>query len=218
MVLPMASRIEWHKVKPATLRGELIELIIALALIAIGWLSLPTLLLAVLAELLVTVALSWYFYPQRGLRRHLADVAKMFGLLCFLAIFILAAYAYAGAGGFANGPWPDPQSLLGVVLLVTVRGGLLVLEAGASSDPRLHWARSALMRGGALIVGSFLAVFTCFLPGVLLAHALALVWPSRAADLAIASVYLITTGVLACILSTMSEHEIAQISGNPYID
>ncbi len=216
MALRMASHIEWHKVKPATLRGELIELIIALALIAVGWLSLPTLLLAVLAELLVTVALSWYFYPQRGLRRHLADIAKMFGLLCFLAIFILASYA--GAGGFVNGPWPDAQSLLGVIVLVVVRGGLLLLEARASSDPRLHWARSALMRGGALIVGSFLAVFTCFLPGVLLAHALAAVWPSRAADLAIASVYLITIGVLACILSTMSEQEIAEISGNPYID
>jgi hypothetical protein len=216
MVFPMASRIEWHKVKPATLRGELIELAIALALIAVGWLSLPTLLLAVLAELLVTAALSWYFYPQRGLRRHLADIAKMSGLLCFLAIFILASYA--GAGGFANGPWPDAQSLLGVILLVAVRGGLLLLEARASPDPRLHWARSALMRGGALIVGSFLAVFTCFLLGVPLALALALVWPSHAADLAIASVYLITLGVLACILSTMSEQEIAAISGNPYID
>ena len=216
MAFSMASRIEWHKVKPATLRGELIELVIALALIAVGWLSLPTLLLAVLAELLVTVALSWYFYPQRGLRRHLADIAKMFGLLCFLAIFILAAYA--GAGGFANGPWPGAQSLLGVVLLVVVRGGLLLLEARASSDPRLHWARSALMRGGALIVGSFIAVFTCFLLGVPLAHALALAWSSHAADLAIASVYLITLGVLACILSTMSEQEIAEISGNPYID
>ena len=216
MVLSMASRIDWHKVKPATLRGELIELAIALALIAVGWLSLPTLLLAVLAELLVTVALSWYFYPQRGLRRHLADIAKMFGLLCFLAIFILAAYA--GAGGFVNGPWPGAQSLLGVVLLVVVRGGLLLLEARASSDPRLHWARSALMRGGALIVGSFIAVFTCFLLGVPLAYALALVWPSHAADLAIASVYLITLGVLACILSTMSEQEIAEISGNPYIE
>ncbi len=212
----MASRIEWHKVKPATLRGELIELAIALALIAVGWLSLPTLLLAVLAELLATVALSWYFYPQRGLRRHLADIAKMFGLLCFLAIFILASYA--GAGGFANGPWPDAQSLLGVVLLVAVRGVLLLREARASSDPRMYWARSALMRGGALIVGSFLAVFTCFLPGVLLAQALAPIWPSRAADLAIASVYLITLGVLACIISTMSEQEIAEISGNPYID
>jgi putative Ca2+/H+ antiporter (TMEM165/GDT1 family) len=74
------------------------------------------------------------------------------------------------------------------------------------------------MRGGALLVGSFLAAFTCFLPGVLLAHALARVWPSHAADLAIASVYLITTGAMACILSTMSEREIVEISGNPYID
>jgi hypothetical protein len=212
----MASRIEWHKVKPATLRSELIELVIALALIAFGWLGLPTLLLAVMAELLATVTLSWYFYPQRGLRRHLADIAKMFGLLCFLAIFILASYA--GAGGFANGPWPDAQSLLGVVLLVAVRGGLLLLEARAAPNPRLYWASSALMRGGALIVGSFLAAFTCFLPGIPLAHALAMVWPTHAADLAIASVYLITTGAMACILSTMSEREIAEISGNPYID
>jgi hypothetical protein len=212
----MASRIEWHKVKPATLRGELIELIIAIALIAVGWLSLPSLLLAVLAELLLTVVLSWHFYPQRGLRRHLADVAKMAGLLCFLAIFILASYA--GAGGFASGAWLEWRSLLGVIVLAVVRGGLLLLEARAAPDPRLHWARVALMRGGALLVGSFLAALTCFLPGVLLAHALARVWPSHAADLAIASVYLITTGAMACILSTMSEREIVEISGNPYID
>lgn len=212
----MASRIEWHKVKPVTLRGELVGLAVALALIAAGWLSIPTLLLAVLTELLVTVALNWHFHPQRGLRRHLADVAKMFGLVCFLAIFILAVYA--GAGGFANDSWPHAQELLGVILMVTVRGGLLLLEARASSDPKLYWARSALMRGGALIVGNFLAVFTCFLPGILLAQALTAVWPLRGPDLAIASIYLITNGVLACILSTMSEQEIADISGNPYID
>jgi hypothetical protein len=212
----MASRIEWHKVKPATVRDQSIDLVVALALIAVGWLSLPTLLLAVLVEVLLTVALSWYFYPQRGLRRHLADVAKMLFLLCCLAIFILASYA--GAGGFADGRWLDAQSLLGVILLVALRGGLLLLQARAAPDPRLHWTRSALMRGSTLVVGSFLAAFTCFLPGVLLAHALSPVWPSRAPDLAIASVYLITNGVIACILSTMSEREITEISGNPYID
>jgi hypothetical protein len=212
----MASRIEWSRVKPATLRAELVELVAALALIAMGWLSLPTLLLAVMAELVATVALSRHFYPQRGLRRHLQDVAKMFGLVIFLGIFIIAAYA--GAGGFARGVVPAPQQLLGVLVLVAIRSVLLLLAARAAPDPRRYWAASALMRGGALMVGSLFAAFTCFLPGVLLAGWLAAVWPEHAADLVIAAIYLINIGVMACILSTMSEQEFAEIAGNPYLD
>lgn len=191
-------------------------MIVALGLIAAGWLSLPTLLLAVMTELLTTVALAWHFYPQRGLRRHLLDVTKMLALVMFLSIFILGAYA--GAGGFVHSIAPAPQELFGVAVLVVIRGGLLLLQARAAPDPRLYWAGSALMRGGALVVGSALAAFTCFLPGVLLAGLLAQVWPTQAADLVIAAIYLITLGVMACIVSTMSERELAEIAGQPYLD
>ena len=74
------------------------------------------------------------------------------------------------------------------------------------------------MRGGALMVGSVFAAFTCFLPGVLLAGLLTAVWPAHAADLVIAAIYLINIGVMACIISTMSEHELAEIAGQPYLD
>lgn len=212
----MASRIQWSQVKPATVRGELIELVSALGLIAFGWLTLPTLLLAVMTELLATAVLSWHFYPQRGLRRHVLDVAKMLVLLCFLGAFILVMYG--GAGGFADGALPAPREMFGVLLLVAVRGGLLLWEARVAPNPRLHWARCALMRGGALLVGTFVAIFTCFLPGMPLVTLLSAMWPERGADLALGATYLITVGVFACIMSTMSEAELADIAGQPYID
>jgi hypothetical protein len=105
-----------------------------------------------------------------------------------------------------------------VLLLVSLRGVLLLLDARAARDPRLHWGRTALMRGGALVVGSMFAAFTCFLPGVLLAGLAAPLWPEHAADLVLCAIYLINIGVMACILSTMSEHELAQIAGQPYLD
>ena len=167
----MASRIEWSKVKPSVVRSELVELAVAVGLMEIGWLGLPGLLLAVMAELVVTVALTHRFHPQRGMRRHLGDVAKM-----------------------------------------------LAHAARTAPDPRLHWAGAALMRGGALVVGSLLAAFTCFLGGIPLAGLLALVVPERAPDLGIGFVFLATTGIMAIILSTMSERELADIAGQPYLD
>jgi hypothetical protein len=212
----MASRIEWDQVKPAVVRTELFELAVALVLMSLGWLSLPTLLLAVAAELVVTVALTYAVYPERGLRRHLLDVAKMLALTTFLAVFILAAYA--GARGFDDGVLPDAREWIGVPALVALRCLMALREARAARDPRLQWSRSALMRGGALVVGTVLSAFTCFLGGVLLAGLLAPWFPERAADLAVGGVYLVTTGVIACILSTMSEHELAEISRQPYVD
>ena len=212
----MASRIEWDKVKPSVVRTELFELSLALVMMSLGWLSLPTLLLAIAAELVVTVALTYAVYPERGMRRHLLDVAKILALTIFLSIFILAAYA--GAGGFADGVLPDAREWIGVPALVALRCLLAMRDARAAPDPRLQWSRVALVRGGGLVVGTALSAFTCFLGGVPLAGLLVHWIPARGADFAIGGVYLVTTGVIACILSTMSEQELAEISRKPYVD
>lgn len=212
----MASRIEWSKVKASVVRAELVELAVAVGLMAIGWLGLPGLLLAVMAELVVTVALTHRFHPQRGMRRHLADVAKMLVLTAFLSVFILAAYA--AAGGFARGVLPDVRELIGVPLLVLARCLMLSHEARTAPDPRLQWARGALLRGGALVVGSALSAFTAFLGGIPLAGLLTLYVPQRAPDLGIGSMFLATCGLMACILSTMSDREFAEIARQPYLD
>lgn len=212
----MASRIEWHKVPPATLRAEATALLLALGLIAIGWLSVPTLLLATVAELLATVALSASLHPQRRHRQLVLDVLKMAALLAVFAAGILLAYG--AAGGFVRGLWPAPREAVGVVALVALRSGLLLRDARSAPAPRLHWARTALLRGAALAVGSFITVFACILVGVLLAALLAPFWPERAADLAVGGVYLAIVGVLACILSTMRDDELAKIARRPYID
>lgn len=212
----MGTRIEWNRVKPATLRTALIELVVALALIATGWLAFPTLLLASLAEPLVMVAMSWRIHPQRGRRRHLLDVVKITVLLVFLGGVILLVYG--AAGGFAAGAWFTPRELLGTLLLVVMRFAFVLRDARAAAKPALHWARNALMQGAALVVGSFFAIFTCLIPGVMLAALLADLWPDRATDLAIAPTYLLTVGVFACILSTMRDEEIARIAKRPYLD
>lgn len=212
----MTSRIEWNKVQTATLRAALIELVVALALIEIGWLTLPTLLLALLLEPLAIVALSWRIHPQRSRTRHLRDVAKVTTLLVVLGAFILLIHG--AAGGVSAGAAFAPRELLGTALLVALRSVQLQRQARAAPDPRQYWARNALMRGAALVIGSFLAIFTCLLPGVLLAALLAGFWPAHAADLAIAAVYLLTVGVCACILSTMPERDIARIAKRPYLD
>ncbi|MBN8480367.1 MAG: hypothetical protein J0L88_02120 [Xanthomonadales bacterium] len=212
----MATRIEWHKVKPATVRTEVLEWVFAVSMLAIGWLGLPTLLLAVMVELVVTVALTHAFHPRRGWRRHLVDVARMVALTAFLSIFILAAYR--AAGGFTRGGLPDAREYIGVPLLVLARSLMMRRAARATADPRAHWARGALMRGGALVIGSVFATFACFVAGIPLARLLATLLPERTADLSIGSVFLATTGLMACILSTMSEQEFAAIARQPYLD
>lgn len=212
----MGSRIEWHRVQPATVRAELLELILATSLLALGWLSLPTLLLAVMAELVAVVALTRRFHPHRPWRRHLGDVFRILLLCLFLSIFVLASYL--GAGGFADGLGLAPAQWLGVPALVLLRLATIAHAAQRSGDPRLHWGRSALMRGGALVVGFFLAAFACFIPGIFVAHLVGLAWPASAADVGIGTTFLAVQAVLACILSTMSEKEIAELSASPYLD
>lgn len=212
----MASRIQWHLVKPDTVRNELFELVLAVILLGAGWLSLPTLLLAVMAELVAVVAMTRRFHSSRPWRRHAGDVVKMLGLCLFLSVFVLASYT--GAGGFDDGFGLSPAEWLGIPLLVLLRLATIARAAQRSGDPRLHWGRSALMRGGVLVVGFFLAAFACFIPGIFLAHGLGLAWPGPAADVGIGATFMAVLALLACIMSTMTEKELAELSSDPYLD
>lgn len=51
-----------------------------------------------------------------------------------------------------------------------------------------------------------------------LAALLSLAWPAVAADVALGGVLLLTQAVLACVMSTMTEKELADIAQQPYLD
>ena len=212
----MASRIDWHRLKASTIVAESIQVALALLALAMDWITFPLLLLLLAVEVVAVVVLSGVFFRERGLRRHVVDVAKVLALCVFCAIFQVAAYA--GAGGFAQGPVVDLPGVGALVALICVRLLVVVAMARRSGDARLYWTREALKRGGVLATAMFLSIFLCFIPGVLLAGLLRLVAPDVAADVAIGGVLLLVIGAAACLMSTMDDKELADIARDPYID
>lgn len=212
----MGSRIDWKLVKRSTVVTEAVYFALALAMLVVGWMSFPLVLLLVAAEIVSTVALSALFFREHSASRHLVDVFKMLGLCAFCAIFLLAAYL--GAGGFQGGPTFDLPSLAVLAVLLGARLGMIAFATWRSDHPRLRWTREALLRSGALLIAMFLSIFACFIPGVPLAALLTLVWPTVAADVALGGVLLLIQGVLACVMSTMTEKELADIAQRPYLD
>jgi len=212
----MGSRIEWKLVKISTVVTEAVYFALALVTLVLGWMSFPLVLLLVAAEIVATVALSALFFREHRGSKHLVDVLKILALCAFCAIFLLAAYL--GAGGFRSGSTFDPTGLALLAALLGARMGSIAFFARRSGNPRLHWTREALKRSGVLMITMFLSIFACFIPGVPLAALLTLALPAVATDVALGGVLLLIQGVLACVVSTMTEKELADIAQRPYLD
>jgi hypothetical protein len=212
----MAGKIDWARVQRSTVVTELVQLSLALVALAAGWLSFPLLMLTGMVELVLLAALSSLFFRERSALGHLADVIKMLALCGFCAVFLLAVYA--GAGGFERGLIIDPRGVAVVVVLVIGRLLVIAMMAWRSTDRRLYWTRGALLRGGTVLVAMLLSVFVCFIPGVPLAGLLRMAWPMVAADVAVGGCFLLVQVVIACIMSTMSDREVAEISQQPYVE
>jgi len=165
-----------------------------------------------LLELVLVSALSGVFYPARTRRRVFFDVLKMLALCAFLAAFLIALYL--GARGKVG---LEPAAVLLSVGLLVLRMAMIARDAKAEKNPALAWADAALMRAAALLIGLFLGVFACLLPGLYVVGALHYVLPTVAADLGLGMVLLAIQVGLVAVLSTMSEAELRQIAGNPYL-
>jgi hypothetical protein len=212
----MSSRIEWERLTRATLATEGTQMALAIAALALGWIRFPVLLLVGFVEMVVIVALTAMFYPQRRLSRRIMDVVKMLALCVFCSVFLLASYA--GAQGFAQPGIVDVRGMGILVALLLLRLAFTAARARSSADPRMHWARESLLRGAVLMVSMLLASFACFIPGVPLAGLLAILWPSVAADVGLGSVLLLVQAGIACVMSTMRDDEMASIAQQPYLD
>jgi hypothetical protein len=209
----MASRIQWNQVKPVVVVNEGIQASLVLFSLAIGALKLPMLLVLWMLELVILTALSSSFYPERGRARALMDIGKMVFLCAFVSVFLILIY-FASKGRLQLEGW----SVLSAAALLALRLAIAARNAKQSLDPKLAWTKAALFRGAVVVIGMFLGVFACFLIGLPLAGALRLVVPDVAADVGLGVVLLTIQILLVAVLSTMSDAELKEIAGNPYID
>jgi hypothetical protein len=209
----IASRIQWNQVKPSVVANEGLQVSLVLFSLAIGALKLPMLLLLWMLELVILTALSSSFYPERGRARALMDVVKIIFLCAFVSIFLILIYSASG-GRVRLESW----SVLSAAALLALRLAIAARSAKQSVDPKLAWTKAALVRGAVVVIGMFLGVFACFLVGLPLAGALQLLAPDVAPDVGLGVVLLATQIVLVAVLSTMSDAELREIAGNPYID
>lgn len=212
----MAINVDWRRVRVTTIVIETVQLALALFALGFAWLSFPMLVALLIVELLLITVLIATFHRDRGVGKHLIDALKMLAAWAFCCVFLFASYA--GAGGFSQGLVIAPYEFAVIAALVAVRLAMIAIVAYRSSNRRLTWTRESLQRGGAIFIAMFFAVFACALPGIPLAAALTRFWPDVAADLAVGGVLLLVLAGLACVMSTMTDQELAEISGNPYLD
>ncbi|HQW81767.1 MAG: hypothetical protein IPF83_00915 [Rhodanobacteraceae bacterium] len=212
----MAGKIDWTRLRASTIVAELLQFSLAVAALALGWLTFPLLLISGAAELVLLVGLSSLFFHERGLLGHALDVLKMLAACAFSAVFLLAIYA--GGGGFEQPLLFEWRAVAVLVALVAIRVLAVSISAMRQENRRLHWTREGLLRGGTLFVALFLSVFVCFPLGLLLAALLKMYWPEVAADVAVGGSLLLVQMLLACMMSTMTDAEVAEISQRPYLD
>lgn len=213
----MTSKIEWHRIPRATIVAEVVQWLVGVAFLALGWITLPLLYALAGIEVALVVGISGVVYRQRSAGTIVWDTVKSLALWAFCGAFIIGAYA--GAGGFENGLRVEPRSFVVLAAIVALRLGFVALSARTSPDPRLQWTREAAMRGAVLALASFFAAFACFIPGMLLVMPILLVAPGiPAVDVALGSCLLGVQAFLALVVATMTPQELAEIARQPYLD
>lgn len=212
----MASRIDWKRLRTSTLVIEAVQLVLALVALALGWLSFPMLAALLIVEVLLITVMSSPFYRTRAAWKLVGDLFKILFACAFCSVFL--ATAYIGAGGFKAGMQVAPAEFAVLAGMVSARLSMIAALAWHSSDRRLTWTRESLQRGGVVFVTLFLSAFACLLPGIPLAAVLSTLWPGVAADVGIGGTLLLVQAGISCVMSTMSDRELAEISQQPYLD
>lgn len=210
--------------RPGAVVQEVFSHVVLAAIAIAGGLGYLGLLIMLLAEMLFVNLLSVVLYPKRGLRRHLTDLLKFFGLSAFLSVFVVASYSFTVESpsealvAFASRLLLDWGMLLWIIGYSAVHLTALLVYARTRPDPRLEWTRLALAQGAVTFVSIFILIFAIVLIGAPLAHVLR--WLVPTVDSEVIPVAL-AAGVrlgFALLITRMPESELARIAGNPYID
>ena len=216
------SKIEWHRLERGVLVSLLAQALLTLATFALGWLDFPLFVLLLVVELVLVSVLTGLRYPARG-KRRITDAIKSVAICAFLLLFILPVYLGAAHGNLPFGErvlqlflW-RPQAVAVAFALLFLRIGLLWYRANRSADPRMAWGRDAMRDGAVIVITLFLGAFGS-LAGLFLTGPLWFLVGPVAPDLAFGLVLVAIHTGLSCVMATMSEAELREIVGNPYVD
>ena len=124
--------IQWQLMKPRVVVNEGIQAALVMFTLAMGFMKLPMMLGLWMLELVIVVALSSSFYPERGRRRAIMDVLKMIALCAFLSIFLLVMYFGAAKASMKF----EPSSIVSAVAMLVLRMAMIARTAGPPLIPR----------------------------------------------------------------------------------
>lgn len=219
-----SSRIDWHRLERRVVAGLLLQAVASMSALALGWISFLMFLFTIMAEAVLVSVLTGLLYPERG-RRRVTDAVKAVLACGFTGALIVPLYL-AGAGAARQLAWSDrlvqgldltPGSLMVALALLMIRLGALWFHARSAPDPHYVWGRDALREGAVLMVSLVLACFASFV-ALLASPLLAFAFGARAADVAFGLMLVSITTGLSCLAGTMSEKELREMVGNPYVD
>jgi len=221
---PGRSRIEWHRLERGVLVGLLAQAVLTMAAFVLGWIGFLLFLCVTMVEVLLISVLTSLLYPSRG-RRRVGDAIKSILACAFTGVFIVPMYlGAAGSGG--DGTWSErlvgalglaPGPVAVALLLLVLRLGTLWFHARDTADPRYTWGRDAMRDGAVLMVSLFLACFGAFL-ALMATMPLHFVFGARAVDVSFGLMLVSIITGLSCVAGTMTETELREIVGNPYLD
>jgi len=218
----MARRIDWSQLD----RGEVVEALIpagiSLLALFLGWISFPLYLLMLMTEMQVVAALTGLLYPARGWRR-VSDALKMFAGCVFLLLFLIPIYLsalpkdVAFTERFWLGLGLEPRTVAVAFGLLALRVGMLWVRAKRSAEPKFAWGGGALRDAAVTFISLFLGVFGS-LAALFVTAPLALLIGAHAPDVAFGTVFVLIQTGLALVVATMTETELRNIVGDPYVD
>jgi hypothetical protein len=212
--------------KPAAVWHESIAHALLLVLSWISGLGYVGLLLVLAFEVPMITLLTMGLYPGRGLRRQLWDLVKVGFLMCFLLVFVLVGSggvagiesAVQGAGGTRSPLELHPGLLIWALALASLHLGALRLQAQRHRDPRLQWARLALVQGAINLFTVFALIFVGVLAMFAVVPLHAWLDPPWRPDAPMVLVAVALRYALALVFSRMTEAELDEIARNPYVD
>lgn len=188
----------------------------------IGYLGL---MLVFAAELVLGHLASIAVYPERGPWRHLADLLKFAFAMAFLAIFVVATYVVATAGGGQQ--IEDIGALLAADAAASVRWSVAFAALSVATryvmarrgvDPKFAWTRSVLAQNGATLVAMFLLIFAVPMLGMAIGGIVELTGVALPLEAALVVLAAAMRLFFALLITRMPEHEMRDIARQPYVD
>jgi hypothetical protein len=209
--------------------GAVVQEVVAhAALLAVAWFSglgyIGTVLVLAL-ELVLVNLLSTVVFPERGVLKHLRDLLLFVPLVAFLLMFVLLTYGAAMEseleGAAADGPFGllrfDAELLRWTATFTAVHLGAMLAYALTRPQPRLAWARMALMQSAVTFIAIFLLVFAAVFLGPFAIRGARVLWPDTPGDHVLSALAVLIRFAIALVMSRMPEDEIEKIARDPYV-